>query len=110
MVAILPSLRELARSRSVAAIESSSTSSHFAEDNQAPPGIGGRRPGRIVDYFEDRSYGYIRPEGGNGKVFFHKSEVGDAESVRLRPSLQVTYVDGKDRQGRACAKEIQIVA
>jgi cold shock CspA family protein len=63
--------------------------------------------GTIV-HWNASGYGFIRPNGASERdVFFHASEIGDAEP---RIGDTVTYEAGQDRLQRPCARQVRFVA
>ena len=60
----------------------------------------GEQMGSVVTYFEDKGFGFLRPEGGGRDVFFHISRLDRRRRHRSearRPSALRTG-NGPDRQ------------
>jgi uncharacterized membrane protein YsdA (DUF1294 family)/cold shock CspA family protein len=65
-----------------------------------------RLTGTLIDWKDDRGFGFIEPEVGSGRVFCHIS----AFEVRVRRPMagdRVTYVVTKDGSGRINAKAVR---
>ena len=64
--------------------------------------------GQIVRLIRERGFGFIRSEGGQD-VFFHRSELQDADFDALRGDEQVEYEMGTDaRSGRERAVGLRV--
>jgi uncharacterized membrane protein YsdA (DUF1294 family)/cold shock CspA family protein len=63
--------------------------------------------GTIVNWNDDRGFGFIRPQGGGKELFFH---VSDVNSTQVRPQEQmiVSYSGSTDEQGRPCAINVRL--
>jgi uncharacterized membrane protein YsdA (DUF1294 family)/cold shock CspA family protein len=67
-----------------------------------------RLKGTIVDWKDDRGFGFIEPSDGAGRIFCHLR----AFEVRIRRPVsgdKVTYEVGKDAQGRLAAVKVRPV-
>ena len=64
--------------------------------------------GSIVKYFEDKGFGFIRPEGGGRDVFFHVSRLAEGDSSALVPGAKVSYELGMDRTGKMAATNLRL--
>ncbi len=64
---------------------------------QAPPlaSPSGRPVGRVKKYFEDRGFGFLEVEGGQGDLFFHISQVEGRDSVQVGEYLEYSIGEGK---------------
>lgn len=58
----------------------------------------------VIVHWNTRGYGFIRPDSAERDVFFHASEVGDAEP---RIGERVSYEAVTDRLQRPCAKQVR---
>ena len=67
-----------------------------------------RYQGRIVDWREDRGFGFITPNGGGTRVFVHRSEIESRR--RPRGGELVTYDLTVDAQRRHNANQVQYVS
>jgi CspA family cold shock protein len=70
-----------------------------------PPG---EMMGSIVTYFEEKGFGFLRPESGGRDVFFHVSRLQQGQSTDLVPGARVAYEFGKDRTGKMAASAVSI--
>lgn len=76
-----------------------------------------RYQGKIQQWDDAKGYGFIQPNGGGKRVFLHiksfasrrRSSARLAAGERLLPGDLVTYILGKDAQGRAFASEVRMV-
>jgi len=69
----------------------------------------GEQTGSIVKYFEDKGFGFIRPDNGGKDVFFHISRLNEGQSTDLVPGARVIYELGMDRTGKMAASSVRIV-
>jgi CspA family cold shock protein len=79
----------------------------------APSGEGaswtsGEQPGAIVKYFEDKGFGFIRPENGGKDVFFHISRLTEGAATDLAPGAKILYEVGMDRTGKTAATSLRV--
>jgi cold shock CspA family protein len=67
-----------------------------------------RQRGRILRFFPEKHYGFIRPNDGGKQCFYHISDVlGDVGSTN---GDVVTFTVGEDDRGRSKAKEVTLEA
>ena len=59
--------------------------------------------GAIITYFEEKGFGFLRPENGGRDIFFHISRVIEAQATDLTPGTRVAYELGMDRTGKMAA-------
>ncbi len=64
--------------------------------------------GSIVTYFEDKGFGFLRPEGGGRDVFFHISRLSEGQASDLTPGTKVIYELGMDRTGKMAASSVRL--
>lgn len=64
--------------------------------------------GSIVTYFDDKGFGFLRPEDGTRDVFFHISRVVNAAPTDLKPGARVIYELGMDRTGKMAASMVKL--
>jgi CspA family cold shock protein len=64
--------------------------------------------GSVVTYFEDKGFGFLRPEGGGRDIFFHISRLSEGQSTDLVPGAKVIYELGMDRTGKMAASAVRI--
>lgn len=67
--------------------------------------MAGQQQGTIVNWNDDRGFGFIRPDAGGKELFFHISDVSNGQR-RPRENLTVTYSASRDEKGRACAVDV----
>ncbi len=68
----------------------------------------GEMMGSIVTYFEEKGFGFLRPESGGRDVFFHVSRLQQGQSTDLVPGARVAYELGMDRTGKMAASAVRI--
>lgn len=64
--------------------------------------------GSIVTYFEDKGFGFLRPEGGGRDVFFHISRLSEGQASDLVPGAKIIYELGMDRTGKMAASSVRL--
>jgi CspA family cold shock protein len=69
---------------------------------------GGEQMGSVVTYFEDKGFGFLRPDGGGRDVFFHISRLTEGSATDLKPGARVLYELGMDRTGKMAASRVRI--
>ena len=76
----------------------------------AEPGswTSGEQSGSIVKYFEDKGFGFIRPDNGGKDVFFHISRLTEGSAEDLVPSSKILYEVGMDRTGKTAATSLRV--
>lgn len=67
-----------------------------------------RFQGRVVEWNDARGFGFIAPNGGGAKVFFHISTL-DRRGTRPSLGALVTYEVGSSNDGRAKANAVRFV-
>ncbi len=65
--------------------------------------------GAVVTYFEDKGFGFLRPDGGGRDVFFHISRLNEGQASDLVPGARVAYELGMDRTGKMAASSVRVV-
>lgn len=66
-----------------------------------------RLEGEIVQWKDEKGFGFIKPASGGIQVFFHiKAFKGNGK--RPKPGLHVSYELSRDAQGRACAENVRL--
>ncbi len=73
-------------------------------DEPAPP-----QTGSVMTYFEEKGFGFLRPDNGGKDIFFHISRLHQGQSTELVPGAKVAYELGMDRNGKIAASSIRIV-
>ncbi len=64
--------------------------------------------GSIVTYFEEKGFGFLRPEAGGRDVFFHISRLVEAQAADLTPGKRVIFELGMDRTGKMAASMVKL--
>ena len=65
--------------------------------------------GAVVTYFEEKGFGFLRPDGGGRDIFFHISRLNEGQASDLVPGARVIYELGMDRTGKMAASSVRIV-
>ena len=68
----------------------------------------GRRQGVLVDWNDDRGFGFISPSAGGSRVFVHVSAFPRGQ--RPVSGCAVTYAELRDERNRARASEVRYLA
>jgi len=68
----------------------------------------GEQAGSVVTYFEQKGFGFLRPDDGGRDIFFHVSRLAEGLATDLRPGTRVLYELGMDRTGKMAASSIRI--
>ena len=68
----------------------------------------GEHEGSVVTYFEDKGFGFLRPDSGGRDVFFHISRLSEGQATDLKPGARVFYELGMDRTGKMAASRVRI--
>ncbi len=85
-------------------------SSQPATASSAPPEAPeGGFTGSVVTYFEEKGFGFIRPEAGGKDVFFHVSRLTQGNSADLVSGVKVSYDLGMDRTGKIAVSSLRIL-
>lgn len=65
--------------------------------------------GSVMTYFEEKGFGFLRPDGGGKDIFFHISRLHQGQSTDLVPGAKVAYELGMDRNGKIAASSVRIL-
>ena len=65
--------------------------------------------GSVMTYFEEKGFGFLRPDGGGKDIFFHISRLHQGEATQLVPGTKVTYELGMDRNGKIAASSVRLL-
>jgi CspA family cold shock protein len=84
--------------------QSSGSSSPDAPD-EAPV----EQIGSVMTYFEEKGFGFLRPDGGGKDIFFHISRLHQGQATELVPGTRVSYDLGMDRNGKIAASSVRIL-
>lgn len=66
------------------------------------------QPGSVVTYFEEKGFGFLRPELGGRDVFFHISRLTEGQASDLTPGAKVLFEMGMDRTGKMAASAVRV--
>ena len=77
--------------------------SEGGEEGEAQP-----HRGAIMTYFEEKGFGFLRPENGGKDIFFHVSRLQQAQPTDLVPGTKVLFELGMDRNGKIAASALWI--
>jgi len=64
--------------------------------------------GTVKRFFADKNYGYILPDDGDDDLFFHRNELVVPKGRQIREGARVTFWCATDKQGRPCAKGVEM--
>ena len=84
---------------------SQASSGEAAEDVPAEA-----QTGSVMTYFEEKGFGFLRPDGGGKDIFFHISRLHQGQATELVPGTKVSYELGMDRNGKIAASSVRIIA
>jgi len=79
-------------------------SGEAAEDGPAEAQIGA-----VMTYFEEKGFGFLRPDNGGKDIFFHISRLHQGQATELAPGTRVAYDLGMDRNGKIAASSVRIL-
>jgi cold shock protein len=65
--------------------------------------------GSVMTYFEEKGFGFLRPDGGGKDIFFHISRLHEGQATELVPGTKVSYELGMDRNGKIAASSVRIL-
>jgi CspA family cold shock protein len=65
--------------------------------------------GSITTYFEEKGFGFLRPDSGGRDIFFHISRLQEGDPTLVVPGARVYYDLGMDRNGKIAASSIRLV-
>lgn len=83
---------------------SSSASGESAEETPADA-----QTGSVMTYFEEKGFGFLRPDGGGKDIFFHISRLHQGDATALVPGAKVGYELGMDRNGKIAASSVRLL-
>lgn len=66
-----------------------------------------RLRGVVVEWFDERGFGFIQPEVAGPKVFFHASSLRD-HYARAQVGDKVTFTEGPGKDGKTAAFDISV--
>lgn len=62
---------------------------------------GTRRNGEVVNFFPEKGFGFIKPDGGGENHFFHISDLDDIDHKEICAGLKVVFLAGRNDKGAA---------
>lgn len=65
--------------------------------------------GSVMTYFEEKGFGFLRPDGGGKDIFFHISRLHEGDATQLVPGAKVAYELGMDRNGKIAASSVRLL-
>jgi cold shock protein len=65
--------------------------------------------GSVMTYFEEKGFGFLRPDGGGKDIFFHISRLHQGDATQLVPGAKVGYELGMDRNGKIAASSVRLL-
>ena len=81
-----------------------------------PGGEGGEegsdvpQTGSVMTYFEEKGFGFLRPDGGGKDIFFHISRLHQGQATDLVPGAKISFELGMDRNGKIAASSVRILS
>ena len=73
-------------------------------EEAAPP-----QTGSVMTYFEEKGFGFLRPDNGGKDIFFHISRLHQGQPTDLVPGTKVAYELGMDRNGKIAASSVKVL-
>jgi len=65
--------------------------------------------GSVMTYFEEKGFGFLRPDGGGKDIFFHISRLHQGQATDLVAGTKVSYELGMDRNGKIAASSVRVL-
>jgi CspA family cold shock protein len=65
--------------------------------------------GSVMTYFEEKGFGFLRPDAGGKDIFFHISRLHQGDATQLVPGAKVAYELGMDRNGKIAASSVRLL-
>src|SRR6202789_41240 len=65
--------------------------------------------GSVMTYFEEKGFGFLRPDGGGKDIFFHISRLHQGQATELVSGAKVAFDLGMDRNGKIAASSVRIL-
>jgi CspA family cold shock protein len=65
--------------------------------------------GSVMTYFEEKGFGFLRPDGGGKDIFFHISRLHQGQATDLVPGVKVSFELGMDRNGKIAASSVRLL-
>jgi len=68
-----------------------------------------QQTGSVMTYFEEKGFGFLRPDGGGKDIFFHISRLHQGQATELVPGAKVAFDLGMDRNGKIAASSVRLL-
>jgi CspA family cold shock protein len=68
-----------------------------------------QQTGSVMTYFEEKGFGFLRPDGGGKDIFFHISRLHQGQATDLVAGAKVAYDLGMDRNGKIAASSVRLL-
>ncbi|HEX4274792.1 MAG TPA: cold shock domain-containing protein [Bryobacteraceae bacterium] len=86
--------------------QNSPTAASGEASEEAPTDV---QTGSVMTYFEEKGFGFLRPDGGGKDIFFHISRLHQGDATALVPGAKVAYDLGMDRNGKIAASSVRLL-
>jgi len=73
-------------------------------------GVADAQTGSVMTYFEEKGFGFLRPDGGGKDIFFHISRLHQGQATELVPGVKISFELGMDRNGKIAASSVRILS
>lgn len=80
-----------------------------ASGESVDEGIPEPQTGAVMAYFEEKGFGFLRPDSGGKDIFFHISRLHQGQATDLVPGTRVSYDLGMDRNGKIAASSVRVL-
>jgi CspA family cold shock protein len=80
-----------------------------ASGEAAEEGPAEAQVGAVMTYFEEKGFGFLRPDNGGKDIFFHISRLHQGQATELAPGTRVAFDLGMDRNGKIAASSVRIL-
>ena len=87
--------------------QSSSSAASGESSEEAPTDV---QTGSVMTYFEEKGFGFLRPDGRGKDIFFHISRLHQGDATALVPGAKVAYDLGMDRNGKIAASSVRLLS
>ena len=68
-----------------------------------------QQTGSVMTYFEEKGFGFLRPDGGCKDIFFHISRLHQGQATELVSGAKVAFDLGMDRNGKFAASSVRLL-
>jgi len=79
-------------------------------DESGEEGMPEAQIGSIMTYFEEKGFGFLRPDAGGKDIFFHISRLHQGQATDLVAGTKVAYELGMDRNGKIAASSVRVLS